>query len=94
VFLGKATHPVVDHKMLRFCQAGLCYPSRQARTNRELPHGSALAANRDPRGFLGKGDVMIHRPCLVAWPVGSDWRTRHPDWLTHHKLEEKQCIVI
>ena len=52
------------------------------------PLGSALAANRDlhrplaakrnPPGFLGKGDVMIHRPCLVAWPVGSDWRTRRP----------------
>jgi hypothetical protein len=52
------------------------------------PLGSALAANRDlhrplaakrnPPGFLGKGDVMIHRPCLVAWSVGSDWRTRRP----------------
>jgi hypothetical protein len=71
--------PGLDSQMLRFCQAGHCGPSRQARTNRNLPHGSALAANRDPRGFLGKGDVMIHRPCLVAWPVGSEWRTRRPD---------------
>ena len=29
-------------------------------------------------GFLGKGDVTIHRPYLVAGPVGSDWRTRRP----------------
>jgi hypothetical protein len=29
-------------------------------------------------GFLDKGEVMIHRPYLVAWPVGSDWRTRRP----------------
>ena len=41
-----------DPQMLRFCQAGHCGPSRQARTNRNLPHGSALAANRDPHGFL------------------------------------------
>jgi hypothetical protein len=38
-----------------------------------------LAANRDLHGFLDKGDAMILRPCLVAWPVGSDWRTRRPD---------------
>jgi hypothetical protein len=54
---GKSANPrpepgMSDPQMLRFCQAGHCGPSRQARTNRELPHGSALAANRDPRGFL------------------------------------------
>jgi hypothetical protein len=54
---GKSTNPtpessMSDPQMLRFCQAGHCGPSRQARTNRNLPHGSALAANRDPRGFL------------------------------------------
>ena len=67
------------HKVLRFSQAGHCYPPRLDRTNRALPMGVPWAANRDPRvpgnteeppGFLGKGDVMIHRPCLTAWPVG------------------------
>jgi hypothetical protein len=36
------------HKVLRFWQAGHCGPARLDRTNRALPHGSALAANRDP----------------------------------------------
>ena len=64
------------HEVLRFCQAGHYYPPRLDRTDRDLPHRSSLAANRNLRGFLDKGDVMIHRPYLVAWPVGSDWRTR------------------
>jgi hypothetical protein len=68
------------HKVLRFSQAGHCYPPRLDRTNRELPHRSSLAASRDPwvpgsteepPGFLGKGVVMIHRPCLTAWSVGN-----------------------
>jgi hypothetical protein len=73
-------------KSLRFWQAEHCYPPRLDRTNRALLHGSSLAANRDPlgflaanrdpHGFLDKGDVMIHRPYLVAWPAGSDQRTR------------------
>jgi hypothetical protein len=71
------------HKVLRFSQAGYCYPPRLDRTNRALPHGSSLAANRDPHGFLDKGDVMIHRPYLVAGPVGSDWRTRRPRLVLH-----------
>jgi hypothetical protein len=29
-----------------------------------------LATGRDPLS-PGKGDVMIHRPCLTAWPVGN-----------------------
>jgi hypothetical protein len=32
----------------------------------------------EPPWVPGKGDVMIRRPYLVAWPVGSDWRTRRP----------------
>jgi hypothetical protein len=36
------------HKVLRFSQAGHCYPPRLDRTNRELPHRSSLAASRDP----------------------------------------------
>jgi hypothetical protein len=36
-----------------------------------------------PPGSSGKGDVMIHRPCLVAWPAGSDWRTRRPSRAFH-----------
>jgi hypothetical protein len=44
-----------------------------------LPSGG----QQEPMGFLGKGDVMIHRPCLVAWPVGSDRRTRRPCLVPH-----------
>jgi hypothetical protein len=64
------------NKVLRFCQARRLFPLRLDRTNREFLHGIALAANKDPPGFLDKGDVMIHRPYLVAGPAGSDWRTR------------------
>jgi hypothetical protein len=46
---GKSANPTPeptksDPQMLRFCQAGHCYPPRQARTNRALLHGSFLAA--------------------------------------------------
>jgi hypothetical protein len=75
------------NKVLRLRRTGPCVLTRPGRTNRDLPHRSSLAANRDPHrflipnrnhGFLGKGDVIIHRPYLVAGPVGSDWRTRRP----------------
>jgi hypothetical protein len=56
----------------------VCSRPRLDRTNREFLRGSSLAANRDPHGFLDKGDVMIHRPYLVAWPMGSDRRTQRP----------------
>ncbi len=74
------------HRLLRFWQAGLKYPPRLARDNRDLPHGGSLAVSRDPQWFLavkrnppgpsGKGDVMIRRLSLVAGPAGSEWRTR------------------
>jgi hypothetical protein len=35
-------------------------------------------SKQGPPWVPGKGDVMIRRPCLVAWPVGSDWRTQRP----------------
>jgi hypothetical protein len=41
------------------------------------PMGSWQQGGTFP-GFLDKGDVTIHRPYLVAWPVGSDRRTRRP----------------
>ena len=58
--------------MWRFWWAGLKFPPRPLRT-----HG-------DPADPLQLGDVMIHRlHFLVAWPVGSDWRTRRPcPWTT------------
>ena len=55
------TSPVSIDEVLRFCQAGHCCPSRLNRTNRALPNGSSLAANREPNGFLGKGDLMSPR---------------------------------
>ena len=63
------SHAHADHKVLRFWQAGHCSSPRLARSNRDLPHGSDLAV---------KGDALIHRPCLVAGLVGSEWRTRRP----------------
>jgi hypothetical protein len=30
-----------------------------------------------------KGDALIHGPCLVARPVGSEWRTRRPQYRVH-----------
>ena len=61
-------------------QQGVPYGSSPA-ANRD-PHGF-LATNRSPRGFLDKGDVMIHRPYLVAGPAGSDWRTRRLRLVVH-----------
>jgi len=53
--------PVSINKVLRFCQAGHCCPPHLDRTNRALHHRSPLAANREPNGFLGKGDLMSPR---------------------------------
>ena len=38
---------------------------------------------RNPHEFLGKGDVMFHRPCLVAWPALSIWATWRPNRTDH-----------
>ncbi len=51
---GKSANPrpepsMSDPQVLRFCQAGHCYPPRQARTNRDLPTGAPRAANRSLR---------------------------------------------
>ena len=56
-------------KVLRFFQAGHCNPPRLIRINRNLPVGSILAV---------KGDVLIHGPNVVAWPMGSEGRNQHP----------------
>jgi hypothetical protein len=63
------SHALADHKVLRFWQAGHCSSPRLTRSNRDLSHGRDLAV---------KGDALIHRPCLVAGLVGSEWRTRRP----------------
>ena len=68
-------------KVLRIWQAGL-FPPRLARTKGN-PIAGFLAGSRNPHGFLAKGDVMILRPRLVAWPLGSEWRTRRPSRVTH-----------
>jgi hypothetical protein len=46
--LPSTSHP----QMLRLCPAGHCYPPRLDRIDRDLPHGSALAANRNLHGSL------------------------------------------
>ena len=58
----------LTEKVLRFLQAGINNPPRLFRINRNLPFGSFLAV---------KGEVLIHGPNLVAWPVGSERRNHH-----------------
>jgi hypothetical protein len=61
-------HAVPVLKVLRFFQAGHCNPPRLIRISRNLPVGSVLAV---------KGDVLIHGPNVVAWPMGSERRNHH-----------------
>jgi hypothetical protein len=48
-----------------------------------------LAAHRDPHGFPVKGDVLIRRPCVVAWPGGE--RVANP---TPHRATQEQRSII
>lgn len=78
-------HLVFDRKVLRFSQARCLFP--QVWTAQTGPSAKECPGNKQEPGVPGftqkppvldKGDVMIHRPCLAAWPAGSDWRTRRP----------------
>ena len=60
---------LLKQKVLRFCQKGRSSSPQLARINSGFLSGKSLAA---------KGDALIHGPCLVARPVGSEWRTRRP----------------
>jgi hypothetical protein len=44
---------------------------------------SPAECNAEPSGSRRKGDTMNHRPNVVAWPVGSEWRTRRPSRVTN-----------
>ena len=57
------------NKVLRIRLKGQCSTPSGVRISGDLPNGSLPAT---------KGDVLIHRRCLVAQPVGSEWRTRRP----------------
>ena len=61
-------------EVLRFWQAGHSRPV--------WPHqrGAKLSpcSTREPPVLGSLGDVLIHRPSLVAWPVGSEWRNQRP----------------
>ena len=46
----------MQYKVLRFSPAWQFYPSRQTRISKEL----------SPSSLVTKGDVLIHRPILVA----------------------------
>ena len=46
----------MQYKVLRFSPAGQFYPFRQTRISKEL----------SPSSLVTKGDVLIHRPILVA----------------------------
>jgi hypothetical protein len=59
----------LHNKVLRFWQKGQRSLPQLVRISSGLLFGSSLAA---------KGDALIHGPTLVARPVGSEWRTRHP----------------
>jgi hypothetical protein len=69
----------LNHKVLRFCQEGRSSSTRLTRISSDFLSRNSLAA---------KGDVLIHGPCLVARPVGSEWRTQRPFHVsnqTNHK---------
>jgi hypothetical protein len=65
------------YKVLRFWQEELTSSLRSTRINSGFPKGNPLAV---------KGDALIHGPCLVARPVGSEWRTRRPRQTTTNQL--------
>jgi hypothetical protein len=52
--LGPRTRPVSIHKVLRFCQAGHCYPPRLDRTNRDSPIGVPWQQTGSPMGSWTK----------------------------------------
>jgi hypothetical protein len=56
-------------KVLRFWQKGRSSSPQLVRISSGFLSGNSLAA---------KGDALIHRLRMVARPVGSEWRTRHP----------------
>jgi hypothetical protein len=76
------------NKVLRFEYVGLT-PSRTDCANRDS-HGF-LAVSGNPHGFFAMGDVMILRPCLVAWPEGSEWRTQRLV-VTHQAKEQYEAV--
>jgi hypothetical protein len=57
------------NKVLRFWLKGQRSSPQLVRISSGLLVGSSLAV---------RGDALIHGPTLVARPVGSEWRTRHP----------------
>jgi hypothetical protein len=74
------------HKALRLCKAGSLFSPRQARTTRTPPRECdnkqgdpwVPGTSQGPIGFLGKGNAMIQRPCLVVGTVRNYRRTRGP----------------
>ena len=50
--------------------------AEEIRRARALHPSSFGRTGGEPDGFLTNGEVMIRRLCLVAWPSGSEWRTR------------------
>jgi hypothetical protein len=67
---------VLLYQVLRFLRTGPRVSPRPIRTNRDLQVGTSLVL---------EGDVLIHGPFLVAWPVGSEWRIHR---LHHSQLSE------
>jgi hypothetical protein len=62
---------------------GVC-AVQQGGTSRRSSYGRPVVSAQagTPAGFLVLGDAEILRPCLVAGPVGSEWRTRRPSRTT------------
>jgi len=66
----------LDPKGVAVLPGGAFHPPRRPAPNGDLPterpgskQGPISGNTEEPPGFLGKGDVMIHRPCLIAWFV-------------------------
>jgi hypothetical protein len=76
------------NKVLRFEYVGPT-PSRPDCANRDS-HGF-LAVSGNPHGFFAMGDVMIHRPSLVAGPTGSEWRNQRLV-VTHQAKEQYEAF--
>src|SRR3984957_12213421 len=62
-------------EVLRFWQAGHPRPVWPHQEGAKL----LLRSTREPPVLGSLGDVLIHRPRLVAWPMGSEWRNQRPD---------------
>jgi hypothetical protein len=83
--IGLVSFSAFDTQVLRLFRAGL---SRLAWPHQRGPATLPGSNRRLKVAFGSMGDVSIHRPHLVAWPVGNEWRNRHLQQKTIHPDNE------